>query len=252
MTTVPISRQLSVLIKDVPDCASPETVGDAGNRTPASPQPHPVYNQDELVTGRTSTTTTVQRMRDSIMDNCRLHMICIFLFSSGAGRDSIVTGQYAASPLVHVVVGAARMHCSLTGQPERVPARNPQHARSRINHIITLLHRRSCPCQCFRTKAVRKLYCQLTSSPAFTRSCPLPIRRGWSCWPTCLAGFPSSSTHTEQPPAPIFTLVRTQPHPNHPIRYASPQSNTLVFSNVVRCKCQRVDLACWGPAPEES
>ena len=60
------------------------------------------------------------------------------------------------------------------------------------------------------------------------------------------------STHTEQPPAPIFTLVRTQPHPNHPIRYASPQSNTLVFSNVVRCKCQRVDLACWGPAPEES
>lgn len=103
-------------------------MGDAGNRTPASPQPHPVYNQDTIVTGQTSTTTTVQRMRDSIMDNCRLHMICIFLFSSGAGRDSIVTGQYAANPLVHVVVGAARMHCSLTGQPERVPARNPQHA----------------------------------------------------------------------------------------------------------------------------
>ena len=135
------------------------------------------------------------------------------------------------------------MHCSLTGQPDRVPARYPPAcavSNLSYNHspassdLSGLLK---------QTKALRKLYCQLTS-PRIYQDVPLPSGEA-ARWSTC------PSTHRQ---IIVCTPVRTNLIPT--TRPFLPHSPILWFSlaylRAVRCKCQRVALACWGPCSVES
>ena len=116
-------------------------------------------------------------------------MICIFLFSCGACISSIVTGQYAADPLAHVVeVQRACIEASPVNLIEYLQDTH-QRARSRI---------------------IAK----------------------------------SSSAHPSEP----NLIPTTRPFlPHSPILWFS-----LAYLRAVRCKCQRVALACWGPCSVES
>ena len=115
------------------------------------------------------------------------------------------------------------MHCSLTGQPDRVPARYPP-VRAVSNHSYNHSPASSdLSGSLFQTKALRKLYCQLTS-PRIYQDVPFPSGEA-ACWSTC------PSTHRQ---IIVCPPVRTQPHPNHPT-FPSPQSNTLIFLSIFSC-----------------
>jgi hypothetical protein len=112
------------------------------------------------------------------------------------------------------------MHCSLTGQPDRAAATCPQPSPSRINHIVTDLHRRTWPAHCFRQKHCATCIAS-SHSPPHVPGRALSFRQGW------LAGqrvhCPVDSSPNHRPP------TRPNPTSSQPPELLLPHSPILYY-----------------------